>query len=256
LILLHGRAVSELSSPGNSITSFSIIQRRLVTDGFIDGGTILPSDPKEDFEKGILGRYHKPIVVTTTYYVDTKILDINSTVLSSKREDIQTYAQRLETTIELVKHKTGAPKVNILAHSMGGLVAREYLRIFGEDSVNKLIMVGTPNHGVEGPVESLCLITSTKEECAQLISTGQFINELNAVENKPTKTKTYVLYGTGCLLNGKQSDGFILADNAKLPFALNFPIAGNCNDKILHEEIKNVNTYPEVYQIIQNILQN
>lgn len=42
----------------------------------------------------------------------------------------------------------GHIKVNLIAHSMGGLVARYYIQMLGgEDNVNKLIMLGTPNQG-------------------------------------------------------------------------------------------------------------
>jgi pimeloyl-ACP methyl ester carboxylesterase len=42
----------------------------------------------------------------------------------------------------------GATKVDIIAHSMGGLVARAYVQGSEyRDDVNKLIMLGTPNHG-------------------------------------------------------------------------------------------------------------
>ncbi|WDV47056.1 hypothetical protein PV797_04970 [Clostridiaceae bacterium M8S5] len=51
-------------------------------------------------------------------------------------------------TLENVKKITGAKKVDIVAHSMGGLVARSYIQ--SEDykyDINKLILAGTPNAG-------------------------------------------------------------------------------------------------------------
>ena len=38
-------------------------------------------------------------------------------------------------------------EVNLICHSMGGLAAREYLRLAGSDSVDKLITIGTPHLG-------------------------------------------------------------------------------------------------------------
>ena len=47
----------------------------------------------------------------------------------------------------MIKTETGAKKVDIVAHSMGGLVARYYIQKSGTGDVGKLIMIGTPNHG-------------------------------------------------------------------------------------------------------------
>lgn len=50
--------------------------------------------------------------------------------------------------IEEAKHKSGSDKVDIIAHSMGGLVARAYIQSAAyKNDVRKLAMVGTPNQG-------------------------------------------------------------------------------------------------------------
>jgi pimeloyl-ACP methyl ester carboxylesterase len=43
--------------------------------------------------------------------------------------------------------KTNAPKVVIVAHSMGGLVARAFLRAHGDLCVAHIFTIGTPHHG-------------------------------------------------------------------------------------------------------------
>jgi len=53
----------------------------------------------------------------------------------------------LKDKIEKIKLQTGAQKVNIIAHSMGGLVAKDYIKHYGSDSVNKFIDIGTPHLG-------------------------------------------------------------------------------------------------------------
>lgn len=54
----------------------------------------------------------------------------------------------LRDWISKAKEKTGASKVDIIAHSMGGLVARSYIQgdNYGND-VDQFIMLGTPNYG-------------------------------------------------------------------------------------------------------------
>ena len=60
---------------------------------------------------------------------------------------IDSYADGLARRIEKILTDTGAEKLVILAHSMGGLVARAYLRKHGANNVAKLITLGTPHHG-------------------------------------------------------------------------------------------------------------
>jgi pimeloyl-ACP methyl ester carboxylesterase len=61
-----------------------------------------------------------------------------------------TWAENLKDFINKVRAATDADKVNIIAHSMGGLVTKSAITYYGcESKVSKFLMVGTPNHGVE-----------------------------------------------------------------------------------------------------------
>ena len=54
----------------------------------------------------------------------------------------------LKPWIDEAKEKTGTDTVNIIAHSMGGLVTRAYIQSSGyEKDIGKFAMVGTPNYG-------------------------------------------------------------------------------------------------------------
>jgi len=75
---------------------------------------------------------------------------------------IGTYAALLANEIQEVKRREGVDKIDIVSHSMGGLVSRAYIErsdfregdgalliyayAYAKD-VRKLIMLGTPNHG-------------------------------------------------------------------------------------------------------------
>jgi len=62
--------------------------------------------------------------------------------------DESSWAEHLGDFIDKVLAATGASKVNIVCHSMGGLVARDAITFYGySDKVYKVLMVGTPNHG-------------------------------------------------------------------------------------------------------------
>lgn len=54
----------------------------------------------------------------------------------------------LRKVIEETRKEAATDKVNLVCHSMGGLVARKYLADnFGNHHVSKMILVGTPNKG-------------------------------------------------------------------------------------------------------------
>ena len=62
------------------------------------------------------------------------------------------FAKRLAEFIDKVLAATGASKVDIVAHSMGGLVSRVAIKNYGcASKVRKLIMIGTPNHPYSEP---------------------------------------------------------------------------------------------------------
>jgi triacylglycerol esterase/lipase EstA (alpha/beta hydrolase family) len=61
--------------------------------------------------------------------------------------DIEHFARQLATKIDAVCAATGAQKVVLVGHSMGGLVARAYLRQFGAARLAQIITIGTPHHG-------------------------------------------------------------------------------------------------------------
>jgi triacylglycerol lipase len=62
--------------------------------------------------------------------------------------DVPTLAERLGEEVERVRDATGAEHVQIVGHSMGGMVARTYVQMFGgEDTVDTVITLGTPHRG-------------------------------------------------------------------------------------------------------------
>src|SRR3989344_169162 len=63
------------------------------------------------------------------------------------RLDLDERKIKLQEQIESIKVTTGFQKVDIVAHSMGGLLTKAYLEQYGNESVNKLIFVGTPHLG-------------------------------------------------------------------------------------------------------------
>ncbi|NJD36328.1 MAG: alpha/beta fold hydrolase [Betaproteobacteria bacterium] len=61
--------------------------------------------------------------------------------------DIDGYAEGIARRIDEVLAATGASKVVLVCHSMGGLAARAYLRRHGAGKVARLISLGSPHQG-------------------------------------------------------------------------------------------------------------
>ena len=63
-------------------------------------------------------------------------------------EGIPQAAARLGAEVERILSATGADRVMIVGHSMGGMVARYYVQeLGGEDTVDTVVTLGSPHHG-------------------------------------------------------------------------------------------------------------
>jgi triacylglycerol esterase/lipase EstA (alpha/beta hydrolase family) len=60
---------------------------------------------------------------------------------------IESFAEQAAAKIDAILAATGGRQVTIVAHSMGGLVARAYLRGWGGAKVCRVITIGTPHRG-------------------------------------------------------------------------------------------------------------
>jgi len=60
---------------------------------------------------------------------------------------IETFAAHLERVVREVTESTGQPRAILVCHSMGGLMARAYLRANGAGRVAGIVTLGSPHHG-------------------------------------------------------------------------------------------------------------
>jgi len=89
--------------------------------------------------------------------------------------------------VESLLKATGASKVDIVAHSMGSLNTRWYIKFLGgESKVDDWVSLGGPNHGTS--FANFCFSTS----CVEMRAGSTFLNELNAGDETPGA----VNYGT------------------------------------------------------------
>ncbi|MBI4149763.1 hypothetical protein HY491_04920 [Candidatus Woesearchaeota archaeon] len=256
VVLLHGHSVLASSSPEYSLDAFNKIQYRLQQDGYINAGILSLASIQEGLRSGEWGVSGKPVTVKVSYYYDAFQKAGEYVVVPTKSETIDTYAVRLRDLVDAVLQKTGKPRVKMIANSMGGLVARRYLQIFGDDAVQLLIMTGTPNKGIIGRVNDFCPLLGEGLECRDMQEGSLFLNKLNDPAKQPN-IPLYIIAGSGCDMGGRDGDGIVLLDHALIPNARQFIINGTCAGTYgepLHTAMLDIERYPDVYGIIKDIL--
>lgn len=257
IVFIHGHSFAKDNSPEFSLDSFNKMQDKLQEDGYLSAGIISLYSANEPVEPGIWSLSGRPITVKVSYYYDAFRKEDKYIVVPTKSENIDTYALRLKDLIEMVKQRTSKPKVNIIAHSMGGLVARRYIQIFGEDEVDKLIMIATPNHGITGSAANYCGIVGENRECQDMFKDSLFLNKLNDPLKQPAVARLYNVIGTGCAMDNGDGDGVVYAEDAKLDNSKSYFVKGTCSGYFgekLHTSMLNVEKYPETYRIVADIL--
>ena len=254
ILFVHGHAFNKKTSPEVSLNSFTDIQNRLQEDGIINAGQI-DLQNLEEIAPGEYGKSGNPISVRASYYY-LHYYDLGKyAIATQKSERIENYALRLNEIINILKERTGSEKVNIVAHSMGGLVTREYIRLFGENSVNKVILIASPNNGVSGRTEDLCNFLGSQKECEDMTEGSVFLKRLNSF--RVVKAKVYTIAASGCPINKEDGDGIVKLKSVPLPYASNFVVNGTCTDFFkanLHDTILDPDMTPKVYEIVRNVL--
>jgi triacylglycerol lipase len=94
----------------------------------------------------------------------------------------------VKARVEQLLASTGASKVDILAHSMGSLNSRWYLKFVpgAQEKVDDWVSFGGPNHGTS--LANACFSTT----CVEMRIGSKFLTELNAGDETPGA----VTYGT------------------------------------------------------------
>jgi triacylglycerol lipase len=112
---------------------------------------------------------------------------LNAYTFSSSKSNAL-IAQDVATRVSQIKAATGAAKVDIITHSMGGLSSRYYLKnLGGTANVDDWVSLGGPNHGTTWAYGCFFI-----NPCNQMIPGSSFLNQLNSGDETPGA----VNYGT------------------------------------------------------------
>jgi triacylglycerol lipase len=91
-----------------------------------------------------------------------------------------TTAQQIATKVDQIRSATGAAKVDVISHSMGGLSSRYYVKNLGGDvKVDEWVSLGGPNHGTD--TANFCFSTA----CSEMRIGSSFLAALNSGDETP-----------------------------------------------------------------------
>jgi triacylglycerol esterase/lipase EstA (alpha/beta hydrolase family) len=101
---------------------------------------------------------------------------------------IDDYVPLVEEGVRALLAATGAAQVVIVAHSMGGLVARAWMRVAGVDRIARVITLGTPHHGTSMASFGLGM------NAMQMRRDGAWLRDLAASESAGTRALITSIY--------------------------------------------------------------
>ncbi|HEX8786652.1 MAG TPA: alpha/beta fold hydrolase [Telluria sp.] len=151
---------------------------------------------------------------------------------------IDDYVPLVERSVQALCAASGAQQVAIVAHSMGGLVARAWMRSHGRARVARLITLGTPHHGTA--LASLGL----GENAAQMRRGADWLQTLAAGEDAATRALVTSIYTHHDNIVAPQT-------SSELPGARNIAFGGvghvalGRNPRVLAEVMREISTLAE-----------
>jgi triacylglycerol lipase len=140
-------------------------------------------------------------------------------------------AEEVKSKVESLLKTTGASKVDIIAHSMGSLNSRWYVKFLGgESKVDDWVSLGGPNHGTE--TANFCFSVS----CEEMRIGSKFLGELNAGDATPG-TVNYGTWWSPCdeIINPDESVILSGATNTKTACISHTALT---TDKTVYEQVR------------------
>ncbi len=249
ILFVHGHSFAERTAPEYSLQAFSRMALALQDEGIFHAGPVFG---RQQVTHGLFSHAPGGVSFVTTYYFDGYAEQGEVRFVTRKTERIETYAIRLRESVRNVQALTGHDEVVLVAHSMGGLVVRSYLEIFGEEDIAGVVMIGTPNNGIPRLIERLCPIIGADFECDDMRAGSLYLRRLAQAPTPSIPVLT--IAGVGC---DGDFDGIVEAESVFLSYAENVMVEGSCPgvDQLLHNHMLNPARYPEVFDLVVRFLE-
>ncbi len=128
-------------------------------------------------------------------------------------KEVEALTERLTLKIDELRLAGAGEKVNLVGHSMGGVIVRNYLQLRGgAERVDRCVLLATPNHGSKLAPFAISHLGEA------LVPGSAFLDRLNAAP-LPHPERITAIYS--------RHDNIVLPwQNARLPGARNIELAG------------------------------
>lgn len=158
--------------------------------------------------------------------------------------DLRAQAEVLSAAAGAALARTGAPSVDVVGYSAGGVVARLWVRDYGGASLaRRVITLGSPHHGTtlaglaESAVPDQCPLA-----CQQLVPDSDLLRTLNAGDETPAGPEFISVWTTA-------DETVTPPDSARLDGALNLVVQDICaGSRVAHGQLP---TDPVVSSIVE-----
>lgn len=135
---------------------------------------------------------------------------------------IEDFAAKLHREIERISTGCGRDRVVLVCHSMGGLAAREYLRVHGSSRVARLVTIASPHHGTA--LAAVGIGANARQMCRGC----DFLKALEDSEAGRAPVDTLSIYSPHDNLVAPQ-------DTSRLPWARNVALPGLGHVRIIDD---------------------
>ena len=131
--------------------------------------------------------------------------------LKGKFKEIEKYAEQLSVEVDQLLKRYGVNRVDIVAHSMGGLVSRYYIQVLGgKKKVRKCVTLGSPHNGTKVAV---FVVGKSRQ---QMLPGSDFLDKIEITDSKSLgKTRLNVLYSDSDFMIVPTNLGKVIAKGAK-----------------------------------------
>lgn len=149
----------------------------------------------------------------------------------SMEEDMGWLSWWVKSKVGAIKRERGVEKVDLVCHSMGGLIARHYVRFLdGERHLKHFVTLATPNHGV--PFAAIPLFPRfmiSERLRRQVEPKSDFLKTLNQGDPTPGNVPYTSI--------GSHQDRYVPIESSKLDGATNFAIKGPTHTSIMFDPV-------------------
>lgn len=165
----------------------------------------------------------------------------------SGTQDLRDQAADLGEAVDEVLAETGAPSVDLVGYSAGGVVVRIYVADLGGGStVRRAVTLASPHHGSElAELGGLIGPRVCPEACRQLAPDSELLRRLNAADETPPGPAWVALWT-------EDDETVVPADSGELTGALAFATQSVCPSlRVAHADVPRT---PAVIAMVEQVL--